>query len=164
MADKRIPVPRNTIIPEDLCAEIHYNEFRPVRCIRILFEYNNSHFAYIARKLGINVEHYKTVVAYLRGEGSNEWRRSIATSNAFMDFGRLVVQMADNEDYFRWLFRVNPKSRRMLLSQGVFSWEDYKEWLRSIQQMEIVPLFKDVGSTLRDTRVHYCAHRLKSGG
>lgn len=164
MADKHIPVPRNVIIPEDLCAEIHTNEFRPVRCIRLLYEYNNTHFARVAGKLGIDKTRYKQVVAYLRGEGTNEWRRKIATTNAFMDFGRLIIQMADNEDYFRWLFTTNPKSRRMLLAQGVFSWEDYKWWSENMADTEIVPLFKDVSNTLRDTQLKYKTHRLRTVG
>lgn len=164
MADKHIPVSRGTIIPEDLCAEIHSNAFRPVRCIRLLYEYNNVHFARVAVKLGIDRGRYKQVVTYLRGEGTNEWRRSIATSNAFLDFGRLIIQMADNEDYFRWLFTINPKSRRMLLSQGVFSWDDYDWWSENTADTEIVPLFKDVSNALRDTQVRYRAHRLKVAG
>lgn len=162
MADKHIAVPRHTIIPEDLCAEIQYNSFRPVRCVRLLFEYNNAHFYRVAKKLGISVEHYRQVVAYLRGEGTNEWRRKIATSNAFVDFGRLVIQMADNEDYFQWLFTTSPKSRRMLLSQGIFSWDDYKWWSDNIKDTEIVPLFKDVNYALKDTDLKYKTHRMRT--
>lgn len=152
------------VLPGALRNEIEINSFRPGRCVRLLYRYDRRYFRYIMRKLGVQRPWYQMACKYFAGEGSNEWRRDIALSDEFYRLGKLIIAIAQNDDYFAWLFSISHASRQMLLADQIFSWKEYKAWLKARREMEVAPIFTSVDKALQETSIRYQVYKARSSG
>lgn len=153
MASEFRKIQKGKVIPDDLAEVIRVNSFRPVRCLRLLYKYNSSHFNYIMRKLGISKDIRKCMCDYFRKAQSVDIRQYPELVEVLSDLGVLVCNIADNDSYFYWLFSLSPRARKMLLAQDIITLTDYKKWIHNMNYSKVALYTTDVDKVVRETKL-----------
>jgi hypothetical protein len=108
-------IQRGKVLPDDLANLILVNNYRPIRCLRLLYKYNSRHFKFVLRKLCVRKDVYKTLCNYFKLQKSIPLDSYTELVAECCGVGEDLCSIAEDDEFYFWLFSLSKKSREKIL-------------------------------------------------